>query len=312
VTALADGPIPFGLNLSFCVKRWVTPDLWAPLVRTQLDVDLVQFSFDLVDPTWPADLLDDLADDIVTHTRGHGIAVHSAFIGLAHYTYSQLLHPDRRVRDVAENWLVRAYRFARRAGIARVGGPLGAIASGADGRESGTIAEGDYADLIARMHRLAHAAREAGIVELYVEPTPMRREWPWTVAQAQRMARDVADAAVPWKFCLDWGHGTCAGLYGEGAGPDLMEPWFHGLRDSIGVVHLQQTDLRFDRHWDFTETGAVDPVAAAALQRAAGLADRPVFLEVFYPFERDDASVLDAMRRSVAMIAPVFRAALFA
>jgi sugar phosphate isomerase/epimerase len=298
--------IPLGVNLSFCVKRWITPDLWAPLVRDRLGADLVQFSFDLVDPTWPDDLLADLADDIVTHTQRHGITVHSAFIGLAHYTYSQLLHPDPRVRDLAEKWLVRAYRFAHRAGIARVGGPLGAIASRADGQESDTIPEADYADLIARMHRLASAARELGIVELYVEPTPMRREWPWTVAQAQRMAADVAGAAVPWKFCLDWGHGTFAPLYGEGSGPDLMAPWFNGLRDSIGVVHLQQTDFRYDRHWDFTEAGAVDPAAAAALQRAAGLADCPVFLEVFYPFERDDAAVLDAMGRSMALLRPAF------
>ena len=28
--------MPFGVNLSFCVKRWVTPELWAPLVREDL------------------------------------------------------------------------------------------------------------------------------------------------------------------------------------------------------------------------------------------------------------------------------------
>jgi sugar phosphate isomerase/epimerase len=298
--------IPLGVNLSFCVKRWITPDLWAPVVRDRLGVDLVQFSFDLVDPNWPDDLLADLADDIIAHTRRHGITVHSAFIGLAHYTYSQLLHPDHRVRDLAEMWLARAYRFACRAGITRVGGPLGAIASRADGQESDTLAEADYDDLIARMHRLASRAREAGLVELYVEPTPMRREWPWTVAQARRMAADVAGAALPWKFCLDWGHGTFAPLYGPGLGTDLMAPWFHGLRDSIGVVHLQQTDFRYDRHWDFTEPGAIDPAGAAALQRKAGLGDCPVFLEVFYPFERDDASVIEAMRGSMDLLGPLF------
>ncbi len=36
-----------------------------------------------------------------------------------------------------------------------------------------------------------------------------------------------------------------------------------------------------------------------ALQRKLGLEDRPVFREVFYSFERDDASILDAVRRSV-------------
>lgn len=297
--------IPLGINLSFCVKRWVTPALWAPLVRDRLGLDLVQFSFDLVDPTWPDDLLSSLAEDLRVHTARHGITVHSAFIGLAHYTYSQLLHPDPRVRDVAEVWLRRAYRFAKLAGITRVGGPLGAVAARADAAEPDSIDDADYRDLIARMHRLADAAAAAGITELYVEPTPLRREWPWTIAQAQRMAEDVAGAAVPWKYCLDWGHATFEPVYGRYRA--RMRDWFAALAPHVGVVHIQQTDFQYDRHWDFTETGGIDPAWAAAAQRAAGLADRPTFLEVFYPFERDDASVLDAVARSVAVLAPAFR-----
>ena len=293
---------PLGINLSFCVTRWVTPELWAPLVRDQLGLDLVQFSFDLIDPAWPDDLLADLAGDLRAATARHGVTVHSAFIGLAHYTYSQLLHPNPRVRDVAEAWLLRAYRFAQLAGITRVGGPLGAIAARPDGAEAEAIPEADYHDLIARMHRLAAGAAQLGLTELYVEPTPLRREWPWSIAQAQRMASDTAGGAVPWKFCLDWGHGTFEPLYGRYRG--RMPAWFAALGPSVGIIHMQQTDCQYDRHWDFTEAGAVDPVAAVAAQRAAGLGDRPVFLEVFYPFERDDASVLDAVRRSVALLAP--------
>jgi sugar phosphate isomerase/epimerase len=296
--------IPLGINLSFCVKRWVTPELWAPLVREGLGLDLVQFSFDLVDPTWPDDLLAELAEGIRTQAAALGLTVHSAFIGLAHYTYSQLLHPNPRVRDVAEAWLGRAYRFARLAGIARVGGPLGAIAARPDGMEADEIPEADYRDLIARMLRLGAAAAAEGMSELYVEPTPLRREWPWTIAQARRMAADVAASPVPWKFCLDWGHGTFEPLYGAYRG--RMPAWFEGLGASVGLVHIQQTDYQYDRHWDFTETGAVDPAEAARLQRAAGLGDRPVFLEVFYPFERDDASILAAVRRSVAILKPAF------
>jgi len=293
-----------GVNLSFCVKRWVTPQLWAPIVRETLDLDLVQFSFDLIDPMWPDDLLAELAEELRSTAKQHGLAIHSAFIGLAHYTYNQLLHPNPRVRDAAEAWLRRAYRFARLAGVERVGGPLGAIASRVDGEEAESIAEVDYHDLVARLIRLSAAAKAESLSELYVEPTPLRREWPWTIAQAQRLSADLAGAEVPWKYCLDWGHATFEPLYGRyRAG---MSPWFKALGDSVGMAHLQQTDFQFDRHWDFTETGGVDPAAAAAAQREAGLADRPVFLEVFYPFERDDASVLSAMRRSIAQIKPVF------
>lgn len=293
-------PIQLGINLSFCVKRWVTPALWAPLVRESLGLGLVQFSFDLVDPMWPDALLDDLAGEIAMQARKHEITVHSAFIGLAHYTYNQLLHPDPRVRDVAEAWLERAYRFAAAAGIRRVGGPLGAIASRGDGYEPDALSERDYRDLIARMSRLGESARKYGLVELYVEPTPMRREWPWTIAQARTMLEDVRRAATPWKLCLDWGHGTFEPLYGrDHAG---MAAWFEALGEDVGAVHIQQTDFQYDRHWDFTERGAVDPREAFAAQRRAGLGDRPIFLEVFYPFERDDASVLKAVRQSVTLL----------
>ncbi|ODT13861.1 MAG: hypothetical protein ABS35_36575 [Kaistia sp. SCN 65-12] len=297
---MSAAPVPFGINLSFCVKRWVMADLWAPLVREQLGLDLVQLSYDLVDPMWPAPVLDRHAAAIRRQAEAHGIAIHSAFIGLAHYTYNQLLHPDPEVRDYAENWLARAYAFAAGAGIVRVGGPLGAIASRIDGEEADAIPEADYADLVARMLRLAERAKAEGLSELYVEPTPLRREWPWTVDQARRMARDLEASALPWRYCVDWGHGTFQKLYGPQATD--MEPWFTGLCDSITAVHIQQTDFQFDRHWDFTEPGAVDPAQAAALQRRTGLGHVPVFAELFYPFERDDRSILEAVRATTALL----------
>jgi sugar phosphate isomerase/epimerase len=296
--------IPLGVNLSFCVKRWVTPALWAEIVRQRLDLDLVQFSFDLVDPTWPDEVLDNLALEIRRHTGVWGVKIHSAFIGLAHYTFNQLLHPEPRVRDLAETWLTRAYRFAASAGITRVGGPLGAAASQISGHEPESLSEADYHDLITRMLRLGEAAADAGMTELFIEPTPLRREWPWTPAQASRMATNVSTSKVPWNFCLDWGHGTFEPLYGRYRA--RMDEWYETLGKRIGAIHIQQTDFQYDRHWDFTEPGRVDPNEVAALQRKTRIEDRPVFLEVFYPFERDDASILDATSRSIAILKPAF------
>lgn len=293
-----------GINLSFCVKRWVTPDLWGPIVAEELGLTAVQLSFDLVDPLWPEELLSSIAAELRDTERRYGVAIHSAFVGLAHYSFNQLLHPDRRVRDAAETWLLRAYRFAASAGITRIGGPLGAVASRRDAREADAIAAADYDDVVARMNRLAARAREEGIAELYVEPTPLRREWPWTPEQARKMLDDVADAPVPWKLCVDWGHALFQPVYGDYRA--RMEPWLEQVGDGIGVFHIQQTDGRYDRHWDFTEAGVVRPEAAAALLARHGLADRPVFLEVFYPFERDDASVLDVVRRSAVLLRSAF------
>lgn len=296
--------MPFGINLGFAVKRWVTPELWAPIVREELGLEHVQLTYDLVDPTWPDDVLDELAADLKATAGRYGITVHSAFIGLAHYTYNQLLHPNPRIRDAAEAWLGRAYRFAARAGIRGVGGPLGAVASRRDAREPDAIDARAYGELVDRMKRLALVAKQAGLAELYVEATPLRREWPWTVEQAERMMADVAGAAVPWKLAVDWGHATFEPVYGTYRA--RVEPWLERLAPHIGLLHLQQTDGQYDRHWDFTVKGEVDPATAAGVIARAGLGDAPTFLEIFYPFERDDASVLDAVKRSIEALRPHF------
>jgi len=297
--------IPFGINLSFAVKRWITPELWAPIVRDDFGLNLIQFSYDLVDPMWPTPLLDRLASDIRARTSEHGIEIHSAFIGLAHYTFNQLLHSDHDVRTYAETWLERAYAFAASIGTRRVGGPLGAIASQRSGIENSAISPQDYDDLIRRMHRLGRIAKREGIETLFVEPTPMRREWPWTIEQATSMMRDLEECETPWLFCVDWGHATFEPLYGR-YGADMRE-WCRSLSSKIGAVHIQQTDFQYDRHWDFSVEGRVNPDEAVAIHKEAGLVSVPVFLEVFYPFERDDASILRDVRASTSLLKKAFQ-----
>lgn len=296
--------IALGANLSFAVKRWVEPEAWAGLVRGELGLDLAQFSFDIVDPWWPAELRRPLAARIRRACEIEGIVLHSAFVGLASYTYNQLLHPEAEGREAGLAWFMRAIDTAADLGVREIGGPLGAL-SPAEAADA-TRRHDAYERLIDMLADLTDHAAKRGLAGFVVEPTPLPREFFWRVDDCLTLVSRLSGRmAVPVSFCLDWGHALYRPLYGQD-GADV-QPWLTGLGAHISQFHLQQTDGELDRHWGFTrDDGIVDPIKAAHLIRRVGLTDRPVFLEAFYPFEMSDDQVLADMKQSVSVLNDAF------
>lgn len=287
-----------GVNLSFAVKRWVEPARWAEVVRRDLGLDLVQFSFDLIDPWWPEALRGPAAAQVRRACEQNDIELHSAFVGLASYTYSQLLHPEEEGRAAARLWFEQAIDLAAALGARGVGGPVGGM-SVTDAADEATVAR-RYGGLIDAIAALAERAAARGLDAFYIEPTPLPREFPWTSDQALRMLRDLDGRTdVPVRWCLDWGHAIYRPLYGEAAS---ARDWLEALGGTIGMVHLQQSDGSLDCHWPFTRPGIVDPAEVARDLHATGLDDVPAFLEVFYPFEYPDDAVLRETSESIAIL----------
>lgn len=278
--------IQLGVNLSFAVKRWPEPEVWAAFVRRELGVDLVQFSFDLLDPWWPREFSYPLAKRVQQSVRAEGLTLHSAFVGLAAYTYNGLLHPEAEGRKAARLWFERAVDLTAEMGAPTVGGPIGGV-SVAQGAQDATVAR-RYDEFLRDFGELTAYAKRAGLKEWLIEPTPLRRELPWNVSGARQLLADLEGvSALPVRYTLDVGHALYRPLYGhEGAS---LEPWL-ALGQHIGLVHLQQTDGLSDSHWGFTRPGIVEVAALAAQLEGAGVYV-PALLEVFYPFEQDDESV---------------------
>jgi D-erythrulose 1-phosphate 3-epimerase len=282
-----------GINLGFAIKRWPEPRQWARVVRDELGLDLVQFSYDLLDPWWPehrslARRVRDAADE-------YGVTIHSAQVGLAMYTYNGLLHPDAEARAAACEWWSRAFAVAAEIGATAMGGPVGAISL--PELHDGDLRERRYAELVELLRGLAERARSEGLEALLVEPTPLRREIPSTIEEAERLARDLDGAAIPLRFVLDVGHALFRPLYGD----TVLASWLEPLAPSIGVLHLQNTDFQSDSHWGWPDArGSFDVEEFARDVRAAKLDDIPVFLELFDAFEMDDEQVLARVRSSVA------------
>jgi sugar phosphate isomerase/epimerase len=284
-----EGTMDFGVNLSFAPKRWPEPEAWARIVREDMGLDLVQFSFDLLDPWWPDPARLQQAERVRAAAQAAGITIHSAQIGIASYTFNGLLHPDPVVRDVGVTWWTRAIEVAAAMGAGAVGGPLGALTS------SSTLVEGErerrYDDVRAIMAGLADRAAAAGLRALLVEPTPQAREIPASIAESVRLMRDLdGECRVPVEYVLDIGHALYQPLYGPAA---RLGEWFAAVGSHIGILHIQNTDFQSDSHWGWPDARGVYSVSEFAEQvRAAGLDATPTFLEVFYPFELADDLVL--------------------
>ena len=83
----------FGINLSFAVKRWPEPPVWARVVRETLKLSRIQFTYDLIDPWSPEPMRHSMAAEVRKAARDWDIVIESAFSGLANYCYDGLLHP---------------------------------------------------------------------------------------------------------------------------------------------------------------------------------------------------------------------------
>jgi sugar phosphate isomerase/epimerase len=286
----------FGINLSFAVKRWVEPAVWAELVSRQLGLRLVQFTYDLLDPWWPAASRDAMAARVRRAAGDWGLEIESAFSGLANYCFDGLLHPEAEGRSASLEWWKRAFDVALAVGAKASGGPLGGM-SAADAADPQRRAQ-RYRDLLDAVQELTVAAKQAGLERLQVECTPLAREIPHRVEQSRQFLSDLEGrCAVPVTLLVDIGHALYQPLYG----PDARMPeWLHGLGRSIGAFHLQNTDFQSDSHWGWPDRrGLFDLANFAHEVKKAGLEDVPAFLEIIYPFELADKDVLSNITSSV-------------
>jgi len=292
-------PFKLGINLGFAVKRWPEPQAWAKFIREELDLDSVQFSFDLLDPWWPENTIRSQAAEIRKATLDYGITLHSAFVGLAGYTYNGLLHPDAAVREAMLEWWRRAIFAAGLMGAREVGGPLGgfSITTASDKKQ----VQQHYQNLMHTVELLAGYAKDAGLAAFLIEPTPLEREYPHTPGQAGELAENLAGKTkIPVKFVLDIGHAGFLPLYGSSAG---YRPWFDRIRDRVGMFHLQNTDFLSDSHWGWPEErGKLNLEDYWREIAGNGLQETPVMFEVFYPYEMDDKAVRANLISSVKFI----------
>jgi sugar phosphate isomerase/epimerase len=295
-----------GINTCFAVKRWPQPERWARLVRDELELDLVQHSLDLVDLDVPQAAVTDQATQLRAACASIGLTLHSTFTGLAAYSASLLLHPDRTARAQARDWYQRVIGFTADTGAQATGGHVGAF-SVEDYRDRSRRAQ-LWDELTESLAQLAGNAHDRGLSYLLAENLAAARE-PSTMAMIESLLTGGDQAHVPVRLCLDVGHQCVPGT----AGPD-RDPyaWLARLGGRAPVVQLQQTDGTSDHHLPFTPqanaAGIIEPARVLAALDRSGAAAVALILEIIPPFEQDDDQVLDDLRQSAAYWRAALRA----
>jgi len=291
--------IKLGINNCFAVKRWPEPEEWCRIIKEEFDLTYVQFTFDLVDPLVNKPARPKISQDIAKVAKEFGLTIYTTFTGLSFYSFNQLLHPDIRIREQALRFCEEVILMTSELGVKATGGPLGAFSV----KDFNNPKRREYLTnyLIESLQYLADFASSLGQKYLLWEPTPLSRELTETREKTQRFYEQVnKDAKIPILFCLDVGHQCIRDASEKDKDPYT---WIKQFAHISPVIHIQQTDGAFDRHWPFTSEynrkGIIDLQKVVQAINQSQAEEVVLVLEVVHPFEEDENKVLSDIKESI-------------
>jgi D-erythrulose 1-phosphate 3-epimerase len=285
-----------GLNLSFATKRWQSPEYLAKLVKNELGVRLIQFTWDLIDPWWPEAARDRLAGKYRERFEKEGLKIVSSFGGLASYTFPQLLSKEKDQREISFCYFKRAIDMASALGVDVIGTPLGGMSDG-DSRDP-EVRRRLYKELLDYLAKLSLYAKDKGLKKILIEPTPLSTEIPSTPEESNALMADLkGNTAIPIALVVDWGHAVFKPLLKDRARVDI---WIEQCAEYIDSYHLQQSDGKMDCHWSFSKKGIFDE---EMIRRLCTNPKVPIdtigFLELLFPFEMTNVDVMKEVKYSL-------------
>jgi len=287
--------VHLGINNIYAAKRWPEPDEWGKQVTERWGLKYVQFCFDLLDPRSTEEARRCMCDKVKEASKKYGFEIHSAFIGAAAYTYNLLLHPFPELRKDALRWCELASITARQLGAQGVGGPI-AAASMRDYQDP-SKRESLMEALVEGMQAFARYAAAQNLRFLLWEPAPIGREMLIHLDEARKLHERLnRNVPIPIHFLLDVGHQCSYEVTGKDRDTYL---WLREAGALSPVVHLQQTDGAWDRHWCFTRArnaeGVVKMDKVIKALEESGAEEVYLFPELIHPFEFEEEKLLEEL-----------------
>jgi len=287
------------MNTIYAAKRWPEPDAWGQQIGERWGLKHVQFVFDLLDPRSIPAARQKYCAEARQAAAKYGFQIHNCFIGVAAYTYNYLLHPFQEFRDDALDWCDKASLCSQEMGSKGVGGPVAAASM----RDYSNPARRQFLldTLVEGMQSFARIAAKHGQSFLIWEPTPVGREMGTSIDQVRMLHERFNNrSSIPIYLQLDVGH--WCGFEQKGKDRDLNS-WLLELGKLSPILHLQQMDGQWDRHWSFSKKNNLQGVIK--MEKVLESLDKSGCKEVFwfpelcFAYELNEEELLREMDESV-------------
>jgi sugar phosphate isomerase/epimerase len=275
--------ISIGVNNCFAIGRFPEPEEWLRVVKDELDLEHVQFNFDLLDPVI-------IEDDIFTGKCRHikdladerGISIDTGVTGEVVHKFNLLMDPDPAIRRCYVRWYEKMIRAGSLLGVEGSGIYMGTLSR--KDQENPERREYITRVLIEEITHLTTVSAEVGQKYLLWEPMSIPREIPCTIDGTKEILGHAnRNSHVPVKLCLDVGHGYIHS--GDPRDSDCYA-WLEELAHLSPTIHMQQTDGKGSRHWPFTEEynkiGVVVPEKVFESIEKSGAKKAIIVFEFFY------------------------------
>ena len=293
--------ILLGVNNCFAIGRYPEPEAWLGIVKHELGLDHVQFSYDLLDPVIiDEDTLKRKSLEIKRLADGMEIRIDTAVTGEVVHKFNCLLEPDPALRKCYIRWFEKMIRGAELLGADGSGVYLGTLSQ--TDHENPERRKKLIGEMLATITHLTKIAKDSNHKYFLWEPMSVPRELPCTIDETMHMIERANEHShVPVKLCLDVGHGYIRS--GDPRDSDAYS-WIRELGHLSPVVHMQQTDGKGSRHWPFTEEfnkiGVIDPERIFQAIEETGIEKTIIVFEFFYSAHAiPDESAIDNLKTSV-------------
>ena len=273
------------INTGFLVNRYPDHHEWISLVSDKLNIDNVQLTADMLNPSLPDDIFYRDADKILKITKKNKIKIQSTFTG-AFTRVNHLAHPDKKIRKYWIQWFKKFINLTSILESESMGSHFG-ILSFSDSTNAKKMNIRKKQNIDGWME-ISDYAKTKGLKFLSWEPMSIKREYGETIKSCKKLHKEINEnSSLPFRICLDVDHGDISSKNKNDYDPYV---WLKNFAKETSYIHLKQSMKNKSNHFPFTrknnKLGNIQPKKILKILNECNISNMDLILELSFK-ERD-------------------------